>query len=272
MAKHPLHPGKTLQELRDPEIDQAMLTAMEGWRWADAFISDELRKAKNAGVGEEVCTGCEVASCCRQVVMCTWLDALPIALTMVGVRKNTPDFRRWLRTVGENQEQHLVEGEDEDRDFPCPFLRDGPLLEGSPLPPTEKCIVHAVRPMICRTYFAFKDRDACTPYQERTDGQRPTVSALDHGPAVDAALNVCAQLEAKLAPGFMDHTERRAPARPLATQVAVVLEGLDYTGRERWEYIIANGSLSAERIRAMYEKRMKEGRVPQRREITGSPP
>jgi Fe-S-cluster containining protein len=207
----------------------ALSTASEGHLWVDAWVDQELDKGGRNGLGKSVCFDCGLGHCCRQPVVATFIDAFPIAMRLDGEGKNTPGFRRRLMAAGVRQETALVKGT-EDEPYNCPLLVH------------NRCSVYNIRPVMCRAHYAFHSRDACVPYWERTDNERPKVCLVDHSPAFVTA--------AKVAVDFALKYGAPMPAEPwvraLPYQLSVVMGALRKPEAGRWREIWARCRMKRE--------------------------
>lgn len=231
----------------------ALSTANEGHLWGDAWADNELDKARREGPGETVCHGCSTGHCCRQPVVATFLDVLPIAMRLDGVGENTPGFRRRLMAAGIRQEKALVEGA-EDEPYPCPLLVH------------NRCSVYPIRPIMCRVHYAFESRDACVPYWERPDGKRPLVCLVDHSPAFVTAVKVAVDFAAK-------HGARKPNSpwvRALPYQLSVVLGAIRKREEDRWREIWARCRMKNEFFERVVERQRRDG--PKRAVFQGGSP
>jgi Fe-S-cluster containining protein len=113
----------------------------------ERFVKDlaaEFETRKNhgnqAGGHVESCKTCTTAGCCYQLVTVTIFEAIPIARKLRREGKSTVEFRRLLRTIGEEMENtphdHWF-----DLSRPCVFLT-----------PDKRCSIYEVRPAPCSTH------------------------------------------------------------------------------------------------------------------------
>jgi Fe-S-cluster containining protein len=194
-----------------PHVEEVLAVARDGHVWGDEWTRRELAKAEQV-LGETVCNGCTLAGCCKQPVMATYVEALPIAVQLHNSALNLPRIRQRYVRLGNRMEQAMARGVQDDELFPCPFLKDA------------RCSVYSVRPMICRVYQAFGDAKRCTPYAERRDGERPKQQLLDHASAIGPALSVAMSVAEDLG-GNRDLPWIRA----LPLQVAYIMFALQET-------------------------------------------
>jgi len=220
----------------------ALQTAAEGREFAEEWSVTYMKHARHSQIGEHVCDGCDVAGCCRQPVVATWVDALPIALRLHGSGLNTARRREQLHHEGRRAEDALCDGIEADEIFDCVFLCNG------------RCSMYSVRPMICRVYFAFGDRSRCTPYPERTDGLRPKVCTADH--TIPMAVNVSVAQELSAALGCS--TPSLPWLRALPKQVANMLDALASRPEEFWNVVWAQCAMPSELFARMVVQMSKE--------------
>jgi len=223
---------------RSDNMLEALKVAAEGWAWLDGWVQGAKECAREKGLAETVCDGCSIAGCCRNPVLCTWLDALPIAVQLDDAGENSPEVREQLWALGEKQESAICSARPDGvkpEVHECYFLMRG------------RCSVYSKRPAICRVYYVFNTRDACRHYSEREDGLEPAVTVLDHTDAIDQAVEASMELALLLG------DKGGAPlTRSLPTQVSVILSALTIKSEsEMWRQIFTNCRMPPHRIRQM---------------------
>jgi Fe-S-cluster containining protein len=184
-------------------------------RWSEAAGVRLLVDGRRAA-----CPGCGLGHCCYQPVLTTFVEALAVARALTAAGRATRSFRRALRRAGEKQERTLLVGRESERMSRCPLLDR-----------QNRCTVYAVRPTSCRTYIVFDGRDACRPYAEREDGERPMVAVVDNGAPVATSIQVAMTAAAGL--GW----PRDIYVRGLPLQVAAWLDADVGPADDFWETI-----------------------------------
>lgn len=216
----------------------------------DDWVKEKLALSETSDLGLSVCHGCKLAGCCKQPVLASFLEALPIALHLDRIGANTIVYRERLVAEGERIEGVMERGETDDDATPCAFLSDD-----------HRCLVYAYRPTICRSYAAFGDRSNCTPYPDRTDGRKPKVLTLDHAPVMAAMIESSASF--MIESGLSDHRSIWMRALPLS--VAIMLEAGERGEYEFWPYVVKHSAMPLDRFMRIAEHQGRD--MPERADV-----
>lgn len=81
-------------------IETLLGVVSEMHRTAADWTREQLDSNKKTELGDHVCDGCRLAGCCKQPVLSTFIEALPIALALKEVGSDSVVLRAFLRDKG----------------------------------------------------------------------------------------------------------------------------------------------------------------------------
>jgi Fe-S-cluster containining protein len=186
-------------------------------------------------LGPLSCNGCTVGGCCKQPILCTYLDAIPIALHIDRLGLNTEALRHEYAANGERMERVTAAGTEDTYDGQCPFLTGA-----------HHCSVYEDRPTICRAYYVFGGTGQCVPPAH--GGPKAKVCTLDHGQPVGRSLEMAMQVAEQMG------RDRQPYIRGIGINVALVLDALALPAHLFWDVVLSGAVMPADRFARMYER------------------